>query len=43
MSDDFKRKLFRPLTPEEIKEIEQDINDTCDRLLADLREMDDES
>lgn len=26
-----------PLTPEEIEQLNQDIEDTCDRMLADLR------
>lgn len=40
MKDETRKAIFRPLTPEEIKELEQDINDTCDRLLADLRDDD---
>lgn len=37
MSDETRRGIIRPLTPEEIAELDQDIEETFDRLLADLR------
>lgn len=42
MNDEIRKKIFRPLTPKEIAELDQDIEDTFDRLLSDLR-GDDES
>lgn len=43
MNDETRKKLFRPLTPGEIAELDQDIEETFDRLLNDLKNMRGES